>query len=78
MKNVENTWTVEEANQKLKDKYGDAVFCLIEPYTEDDDSTWYRYWYHDGDETLDWNGFETVKEAYDDVCDYLSVLMLEA
>ncbi len=63
--------TVEEANTKIKAKYGEDVQIKIEPYTEDDGTENYRYWHHDGSD-MTWEGFETVEEAYKNLCLYLS------
>ena len=63
--------TVEEVNAKIIEKYGENVKIKIEPYTEDDGTEKYRYWHHDSYE-MTWEGFETVEEAYENLCLYLS------
>lgn len=66
--------TVAEANNTLKNKYGNTVFCLIEPYKEDDGTVWYKYPWHDVGGIVEWNSFETVEEAYEDADSYLCSL----
>ena len=56
-------------NKMLKERHGKNITVEIKSYVEDDDSIWYYYTsarYGDSD------GFQTVKEAYDDADLYLS------
>ena len=61
--------TIEQCNEKLRNDYGQNIIVQIKTYIEDDNSMWYYYTsakYGDSD------AFETIKEAYDAACLYLS------
>ena len=61
---------INKYNAMLKEEYGQDISVEIVSYIEDDDSEWYCFTsarYGDSD-----NAFETVEEAYNDACLYLS------
>ena len=61
-----NELTVDEANAKLKERFGKGFKIKIEPYIEDDGEEWYCFW-----GSNDCYGYETVDEAYKAVCEYM-------
>ena len=60
---------IEQYNEKLRSDYGENITVQIKKHIEDDDNVFYYYTsarYEDSD------FFETIKEAYDAACLYLS------
>lgn len=61
---------IEKYNAMLREEYGKDITVEIKSYIEDDNSEWYYYTsarYGDSD-----NAFESIEEAYNDACIYLS------
>lgn len=60
---------IDKYNVMLKTEYGENVTVEIKSYIEDDDSVWY---YYTSTRYGDSNAFESIEEAYNDACIYLS------
>ena len=61
---------LQKYNDMLKQEYGDTITVELVSYVEDDDSVLYTYTSQNYGN--DHPAFETIEEAYNDVCMYLA------